>query len=119
MSRRAAIRGTRFSSHSIEDDRGAALAPRHNVAYWCNLGHETSTTFATDVEAPAEWVCRVCGGPAALEKGSAPASTRPRPLPRTPYEFMMMRRTVADGERILEEALTALRHNARRPTSAR
>ena len=33
---------------------------------------------------------------------------RPRFFPRTPYEFLMMRRTVEDGERILAEALAAL-----------
>jgi hypothetical protein len=35
-------------------------------------------------------------------------ATRPRFFPRTPYEFLMMRRTVEDGERILAEALAAL-----------
>jgi hypothetical protein len=29
-------------------------------------------------------------------------------FPRTPYEFLMMRRTPEDGERLLDEALAAL-----------
>jgi hypothetical protein len=36
-------------------------------------------------------------------------AARPRFFPRTPYEFLMMRRTVEDGERVLSEALAAMR----------
>lgn len=35
--------------------------------------------------------------------------------PRTPLEFLMMRRTVADGERILAEALAAMRKGSPPP----
>ena len=85
------------------------MAPRRISDYWCAADHQTSAAFAADVEPPPEWSCRICSGPSALERGSAPVAIRPRFFPRTPYEFLMMRRTVQDGERVLAEALAAMR----------
>lgn len=85
------------------------MAPRRVSDYWCAADHHTSAAFAADVEPPTEWPCRVCSGPSARERGTALVATRPRFFPRTPYEFLMMRRTVEDGERVLAEALAAMR----------
>lgn len=103
------MRGNRLTSVSNQVDRGAAPVARRAVDYWCAADHKSSPTFAADVAAPDEWQCQVCGGPSALEHGVAPAASRPRIFPRTPYEFMMMRRTVEDGDRILAEAVAAMR----------
>jgi len=113
MKRRSALRGTRLVPTTNQVDRGAEVAARRVSDYWCATDHRTSAAFAADVEPPGEWTCRVCSAPATLERGTAPAATRPRFFPRTPYEFLMMRRTVDDGERILAEALAAMRE--RRP----
>jgi hypothetical protein len=113
VKRRPAVRGTRLVTGSNQVDRGAAPAERRVADYWCAADHRTSTVFAADVEPPDEWPCRVCSGPSALQRGTAPVASRPRFFPRTPYEFLMMRRTVEDGERILAEALAALRTGAR------
>lgn len=109
MSRRPRVSATRLVSASNQVDRGAEVAPRRVSDYWCAADHRTSAAFAVDVEPPTEWPCRVCSGPSALERGTAPAAIRPRFFPRTPYEFLMMRRTVEDGERVLAEALVAMR----------
>ena len=109
MRRRPGVRGTRLVVATNQVDRGAEPAPRRLAEYWCANDHRTSAAFAADVDFPVEWPCRICSGPSTLERGAAAASTRPRFFPRTPYEFLMMRRTVEDGERILAEALTAMR----------
>jgi len=109
MKRRGVMRGHRLSTVSNQVDRGTAPVARRIVDYWCAADHKSSPAFAADVERPVVWPCGVCGGPSALERGSAPPATRARIFPRTPYEFMMMRRTEEDGERILKEAVAAMR----------
>ena len=108
MRRRGVMRGNRLTKVSNQVDRGAAPAARRIVDYWCAGDHKSSPAFAADVEWPAEWQCQICGGPSALQRGTAPVAGRPRIFPRTPYEFMMMRRTVEDGDRILTEAVAAM-----------
>jgi hypothetical protein len=113
MKRHSALRGTRLVATSNQVDRAAQLEPRQISDYWCAADHRTSAAFAADVEPPAEWTCRVCSGASTLERGSAPGRTPQRFFPRTPYEFLMMRRSVEDGERILAEALAAMRERRR------
>ena len=109
MKRRSGVRGNRLVTASNQVDRGAELVARRVVDYWCAADHQTSVVFAADVDPAVEWQCRICSGPSSLTRGSAPANVRPRFFPRTPYEFLMMRRTEQDGERILTEALAAMR----------
>jgi hypothetical protein len=94
-------------------DRGAPLAERHNVSFWCNDDHRTTVTLSADAETPATWECGQCGAPASSDRGHAEPAPRPRWFPRTPYEFLMMRRTPEDAERLLAEALAALHQNRR------
>lgn len=118
MKRRTGLRGSRLVAATNQVDRGAQPAARQLAEYWCAKDHQTTAAFAADVEFPAEWPCRVCSGPSTLERGTAPAAARPRFFPRTPYEFLMMRRTVEDGERILAEALAAMRQGDYPPRNA-
>jgi hypothetical protein len=118
VKRRTALRGNHLVEASNQVDRGAALAPRRVSEYWCAADHLTSPAFAVDVEPPVAWPCRVCSGPSSLQRGTAPLPARPRFFPRTPYEFLMMRRTVEDGERILAEALAAMRARRYPPRDA-
>lgn len=107
--RRNSVRGTRLSGRRpSEVDRGAPLAGRRTVTYWCHAGHETAPAFSDEVEPPAEWQCSRCGEPAGRQRGAMgrPAGAG---FHRTPYEFLMMRRTEVEGERLLEEALADLR----------
>lgn len=116
MRRRPGVRGSRLAAATNQVDRGAELAPRRVAEYWCANDHRTSAAFAADVDFPIEWPCRVCSGPSTLERGTARTPPRPRFFPRTPYEFLMMRRTEEDGERILAEALAAMRKGTNPPS---
>jgi hypothetical protein len=109
MRGRSGLRAGRLAAPSNQVDRGAAPVARRVANYWCAADHLTAPAFAADIEPPAEWSCRICSGPSALQRGKAPQASRPRFFPRTPYEFLMMRRTVEDGERMLADALAAMR----------
>jgi hypothetical protein len=109
VSRRATIPGRRIgSSASTELDRGAQLAARQQVTFWCSDNHETTLYFAEGVDVPLEWTCRECGGPASQLPGEARSAVPESAFFRTPYEFLMMRRTEEEGEALLEEALADL-----------
>jgi hypothetical protein len=112
MVARSSIRASRVSgTPSAELDRGGELAPRIQVEYWCADDHITAPTFALDAVLPEQWPCAICSGPAVQLRGAALPSERESTFHRTPYEFLMMRRTEEEGELLLEEALAKLRSN--------
>lgn len=112
MARR--LRANRLASVSNQVDRGAALASRRETQYWCARDHVTKVPFAEDADPPEQWLCYACGAPAGLTRGTPPpALVRPRVFPRTPHEFLMMRRTEEDGDRLLAEAVAELRRRRR------
>jgi hypothetical protein len=90
---------------SNQVDRGGPLAARNHVAYWCVDDHTTKVVFEANAEVPLEWECATCGSPAQNVRGVATVAVRQRVFPRTPYEFLMMRRTPAEGEELLADAL--------------
>ena len=110
-SRRTVLRGGRLGGASgNEVDRGGPLQPRRRVSYWCHAGHETRPHLASDVAPPEIWECAICGQPASENKEPPPAPLGVAGAShKTPYEFLMMRRTVKDGERVLADALAAMR----------
>jgi RNA polymerase-binding protein len=110
---RRPLRGKQLAAPSNQVDRGAPPVPRRKAEYWCAHDHLTTVPFAADVEAPEEWLCYACGRPAGPERGAAPISERQRVFPRTPYEFLMMRRTEAEGDVLLAEAVADLRRRRR------
>ena len=108
MSRRP-LRASRLVVASNQADRGAKPAPRRDATYWCAKDHVTTVPFAAEIEPPEQWLCYVCGGLAGPERGAAPVAERARVFPRTPYEFLRMRRTEEEGDVLLAEAVAALR----------
>ena len=90
-----------------EAERGEA-APRNRIAYWCAKGHETRVSFATDAEVPDLWDCPRCGLPAGQDQENPPAAPRTEPY-KPPLAYVRERRPDADGDALLEEALTRLR----------
>jgi hypothetical protein len=71
------------------------------LAFACTAGHRTVVPIPTDAPVPDEWICSRCG---------QPALRRDDPFTgRTPYDFLRMRRTLEDGERLLDDALAQLR----------
>lgn len=115
-SRGSVLRGGRIGgAPGAEVDRGGAIEPRRPVPYWCSAGHESRPVFATTADIPDSWPCDRCGRPAGRSEEAPPPP--PPPLgasPKTPWEFLMMRRTIEDGEKLLDEALAKLRASRER-----
>ena len=105
-----AIRGSRVGAGPMgEAERGDA-APRVDVSYWCANGHRTHRSFAVEAgsSVPELWDCPRCGFPAGQDQANPPAPSRTEPY-KTHLAYVKERRTDADGQAILDEALGALR----------
>lgn len=74
----------------------------------------TRAVLAADAEPPAEWSCATCGEPAAPSADGPGPAVRQPVFFRTPYEFLMMRRTEKEGEQLLAEAMAELSARRRR-----
>ena len=103
-----ALRGTRLGATSYENDRNTDLAPRQEVAFDCPKGHRFSVPFAAEAEVPAKWECRVCGATAVTATGDEPSAAKAKP-PRSHWDMLMERRTMADLEEVLAERLAIIR----------
>ncbi len=90
-----------------EAERGDA-APRHRVTFYCANGHETRPSFATEAAVPETWDCPRCGLPAGRDKDHPPAAVKVEPY-KTHLAYVKERRSDADGEAILNEAIAKLR----------
>ncbi len=93
-----------------EAERGES-APRTLVSYWCARGHETRPSFSAEDPAtltPEVWECPRCGMPAGRDQANPPAAPRNEPY-KTHLAYVRERRSDADGEAILAEALARLR----------
>ena len=91
-----------------EAERGEA-APRVWVQFWCSNRHETRPSFATDAAVPETWDCPRCGFPGLPGPGGPvlpPMLVEPY---KTHLAYVKERRSDADGEAILAEALQRLR----------
>ena len=103
-----AIRGTRVGAGPIgEAERGEA-APRNRIPFWCANRHETRVAFASDADVPEFWDCPRCGLPAGQDEQNPPAAPRNEPY-KTHLAYVRERRSDADGDALLEEALSRLR----------
>ena len=90
-----------------EAERGEA-APRKRISFWCANDHETRPSFAEDAAIPDMWDCPRCGYPAGRDKLNTPAPPKTEPY-KTHLAYVRERRNQADGDAILQEALTKLR----------
>ena len=88
----------------------SAVSPRRGGgwAYWCANGHESRPSFAMDAEVPDSWDCPRCGLPGGRDQEKPPAPPRNEPY-KTHLAYVKERRSDADGEAILAEALAKLR----------
>jgi hypothetical protein len=103
-----ALRGTRLGATSYENDRNTDLAPRREVAFDCPKGHHFTVPFAAEAEIPAIWECRICGATALTAAVDLPAQKKAKP-PRSHWDMLMERRTIADLEEVLAERLAVIR----------
>ncbi|WP_370221160.1 RNA polymerase-binding protein RbpA [Kitasatospora sp. MAP12-22] len=90
-----------------EAERGES-APRNRISFWCANKHETRPSFAAEAVIPDTWDCPRCGFPAGQDEENPPAPSRNEPY-KTHLAYVRERRTDADGEAILAEALAKLR----------
>ncbi len=102
------IRGSRVGSASPAWSERGEPAPRRQVTYWCANAHATSPSFAADVTPPGTWECPRCGLPAGPDQENPPTAPRAEPY-KTHLAYVKERRSQADGEAILAEALARLR----------
>lgn len=107
MSERA-LRGTRLGAQSYETDRGVEVAPRQEIPYDCPNGHHFIVPFSVEAEVPAVWECKVCGAEALEVDAARPERKKAKP-PRTHWDMLMERRTIADLEVLLTERLELMR----------
>ncbi len=107
MSERA-LRGSRLGAQSYETDDGVEMAPRQAVTYDCPDGHHFAVPFSLEADVPSVWECRVCGADALRRDGDRPEPKRGRP-PRTHWDMLLERRSIAELEELLQERLVLLR----------
>jgi len=102
-----AIRGTRVGAGPMRWSERGDQAARQTVAYWCANGHVTEPSFAAEVQPPEVWDCPRCGQPAGPNRAAPPEPARAEPY-KTHLAYVKERRSDADGEAILAEALARL-----------
>ena len=114
----SAIRGSRVGAGPMGEQDRAITIDRRQVSYWDELGNETVRYFSADVpdeEIPDIIDSPASGLPAGRDKDNPPRVGKNEPY-KTHLAYVKERRTEAEAEQILEDALAALR--ARRGTAA-
>ena len=104
----SAIRGSRVGAGPMGEAERGEPAPRRRITYWCANGHESRPSFADDAEIPDTWDCPRCGLPAGQDRETPPSAPKNEPY-KTHLAYVKERRSDADGEAILAEALAKLR----------
>lgn len=91
----------------------AEPVPRVRISYWCNNGHETTPIFAhlPQVQIPEIWDCIRCGLPAARTPGTVVVHHPPGEPFKSHLEYVKERRSSAEAEQLLNNALAKLRHS--------
>jgi hypothetical protein len=109
------IRGHRIGAGPMGEAERGEVAARTPVSYWCRTGHETCRSFAAEAEVtvPATTDCRRCGKPAGRDRANPPelASTVPY---KTHMAYVLERRSQAEGDALVDDALAELRYRRRR-----
>ncbi len=108
-----AIRGSRVGAGPMGEAERGDSAPRLRASFFCAQGHETRPSFAAEAAVPAQWDCPRCGLPASRDQTNPPPAPRNEPY-KTHLAYVKERRSDADGEAILSEALENLRRTRRR-----
>jgi len=111
MARSSGVRGSRVGSGPVgESERGDAAA-RIAVPYWCEAGHMTRLRFADTADVPVLWECGVCGLLAGRDRDNPPVQAPVAPY-KTHLQYVRERRSDAEAEILLGEALARLRATA-------
>ncbi|MHA6783235.1 RNA polymerase-binding protein RbpA [Pseudonocardia saturnea] len=90
---------------------GEETPPHHVVSYWCASGHHTPRRWSADATAPELWECR-CGLSAGRDPAHPPEPVSWQPF-KSPLAHLLERRSEAECEALLDEALQSLRTRRR------
>ena len=105
---RGGIRGSRIGAGPKGESERGPTVERVAVTFWCAVGHSTRPIFATSADIPETWDCHDCDRPAGLDPDNPPAPKLTGPF-KTHLAYLRERRSDADAESILAEALSKLR----------
>ena len=106
-----AIRGTRVGAGNSADSGVGARAETKTVNFYCANGHEMNPQFAANVadeELPELLDCNKCELMAGRDKENPPPDGKTEPY-KTHLAYVKERRTAAEAEEILAEALAAIK----------
>jgi RNA polymerase-binding protein len=108
------LKGTGLGTKSFEDEAGVEFAARQDVVYDCPRGHNFTLTFSAEAEIPAIWECPRCGAESLRANHERPVAKDEKP-PRTHWDMLRERRSIAELEDLLAERLDLLRSGALGP----
>jgi hypothetical protein len=111
MARSSGIRGSRIGAGPMGETERGDLVARVSVSFWCEAGHETHPSFAETAVVPEVWECPGCGLPAGQDRENPPVKAPIAPY-RTHLAYVRERRSPAEAEILLAEALARLRATA-------
>lgn len=103
------LRGMRLGSMrgaAIQEKEDIEPAPRRSVRFACPKGHEFDVTFAEEAEPPGAWECRQ-HGTESWRVNAIPEERKVKP-PRTHWDMLLERRSIAELELLLAERLAGL-----------
>ena len=102
------LRGARIGGGPAGDSARGLSAERIAIEYYCSHGHLYRPTFAAEAAIPELWDCPHCGLPAGRDQDNPPTDVAVAPY-KTHLDYLRERRTDADAEILLNEALARLR----------
>ncbi|MBT1018500.1 RNA polymerase-binding protein RbpA [Canibacter sp. lx-72] len=106
-----AIRGARVGYGSVGELDHGVRVERIGISYWDAEGNETVRYYAADIDPadiPEEIDSPKTGLPAGRDKDNPPIAVKNEPY-KTHLAYVKERRTEAEAEQLLEEALQRLR----------
>lgn len=108
MARSSGIRGSRIGAGPMGESERGNTVEQVTVTFWCASGHVTRPVFAVTATVPETWECQACGQPAGPDPENPPSAALAAPF-KSHLEYVRERRTDADAEILLAEALSKLR----------
>jgi vacuolar-type H+-ATPase subunit H len=93
---------------TTRDEAMGIYEARMEVNFDCPKGHHFTVPFAAEAEVPATWECRICGALSFTSTGDLPEPKKVKP-PRSHWDMLKERHSIADLERVLAERLALIR----------
>ena len=98
------LKGTGLGAKSFEDEAGVEFAARQEVGYDCPREHHFTLVFSAEADIPPVWECPRCGAESLRSDGERP-ELKEEKAPRTHWDMLRERRSIAELEELLAERL--------------